>query len=86
LIYYNTNNLETADGSANPSGWIRVGWSHADDPHFFERGIVDAIATAFNVVNSASASKKTSVEIYRIDIYISTKSKATPIDMLRVDG
>ncbi len=85
LLYYDTFQMVTASGEHNPKGYIRVGWTAVEHKERFLKGVLEAVERALLVLSSASASAKSYLKITRIDIYVSTKTRATKTDLMRVD-
>ena len=80
IIHYNTDNMTTQSGQENPSGYIRVPWITIQNKSLIEAAMQEAFETAIHMIFKYP---KAIVEIYRVDVYISTKFRSGNIDLIR---
>lgn len=80
IVHYNTDNLTTASGVENPSGYIRVPWITIQNRSLIEAAMQEAFETAIHMIFKYP---QAIVEIYRVDVYISTKFRSGNIDLIR---
>lgn len=85
LVFYNTNKFTTANGIVNPSGYARMPWIAIRSYSIIEDELFKAFNQALHIFDTTSgkASRGASIELYRVDVYISTKERATTFDELR---
>lgn len=80
ILFYDTDNVTTSSGLNNPSGHIRMPWITIQNYSIIEDALNECFETAFNIIFKYP---KAIVEIYRVDVYISTKFRSGNIDLIR---
>lgn len=85
LLHYDTSNFTTASGVENPSGYTRMPWITVYNNDMVAEALFEAFQGALHIFDTVSgkASRGATIELFRVDIYISTKEKATTFDELR---
>jgi len=78
LVYYHTEGVTSEDGVTNPEGFTTVQWNTLAK---LRPEIYRASQIAYDIVYRYKGS---SVSIYRVEVYISTRKKATQMDLLRL--
>lgn len=80
LCHFDSSDIETEGGVTDPSFYTRVAWIDINNLSLFSDSVFEAIKKGFDKVYDYKGS---SVTLFRIDVYISTKWKASQVDMLR---